>query len=136
MARRSEFAAGAGLVLASVVVALVVLEIGCRVARGREYLWRWPNFVAREWAVNDTEVNKRFIDDPLLGHVSALSAQVRSGFLPHSDGEVPAHLSDFRAELENAYAGDYRGVSSAACHGPQSAASDPSAAVRPRHLPI
>jgi hypothetical protein len=25
--------------------------------------------VAREWAVNDTEVNKRFIDDSLLGHV-------------------------------------------------------------------
>jgi hypothetical protein len=37
------------------------------VARGPEYLWTWPNFVAREWASNDTEVNKRFIDDPLLG---------------------------------------------------------------------
>src|SRR5260370_9371037 len=69
MARRSELAAGAGLVLVSVAVALIVLEIGCRVARGSEFLWSWPNFVAREWAVNDTEVNKRFIDDPLLGHV-------------------------------------------------------------------
>ncbi len=69
MARRSELAAGAGLVLVSVAVALIVLEIGCRVARGSEFLWSWPNFVAREWAVNDTEVNKRFIDDPLVGHV-------------------------------------------------------------------
>jgi len=68
MARRSEFAAGAGLVVVSVVAALVVLEVGCRVARGPEFLWTWPNFVAREWAVNDTAVNRRFIDDPLLGH--------------------------------------------------------------------
>ena len=67
MARRSEFAAGAGLVLVSVVAALVVLEIGCRVVRGSEFLWNWPNFVAREWAVNDTAVNRRFIDDPLVG---------------------------------------------------------------------
>lgn len=69
MARRSELTHGAALVVGSVVVALVVLELGCRVARGPEFLWSWPNFVAREWAVNDTEVNKRFIDDPLLGHV-------------------------------------------------------------------
>src|SRR5580765_8210700 len=69
MARKSEVAAGAGFVLASIVVALSLLEIGCRLARGPEYLWSWPNFVAREWAVNDTAVNGRFIDDPLLGHV-------------------------------------------------------------------
>jgi hypothetical protein len=69
MARRSEFASGTVLVVGSIVVALVVLEIGCRVVRGPEFLWTWPNFVAREWAVNDTEVKRRFIDDPLLGHV-------------------------------------------------------------------
>jgi lysophospholipase L1-like esterase len=69
MARRSELTNRAVLVVGSVVVALIVLELGCRVARGPEFLWTWPNFVAREWAVNDTEVNKRFIDDPLLGHL-------------------------------------------------------------------
>jgi lysophospholipase L1-like esterase len=69
MARRSELAGGTALVFASIVVALVVLEIVCRIARGPEYLWHWPNFVAREWAVNDGEVNRRFVDDLLLGHV-------------------------------------------------------------------
>src|SRR5262249_53841701 len=83
MARRSELATGAGLVLASTLVALFVLEIGCRIARGPEYLWSWPNFVAREWVVNDTEVNKRFIDDALLGHVP--KPRFRSSLVNYDD---------------------------------------------------
>jgi lysophospholipase L1-like esterase len=81
--RRSEFAKGMALALASVVVALLVLELGCRVARGPQFLWTWPNFVAREWALNDTEVNKRFVDDQLLGHVP--KPRFRSSLVNYDD---------------------------------------------------
>src|SRR5689334_20038114 len=83
MARRSELTSGLALVVGSIVVALIVLELGCRVARGPEFLWTWPNFVAREWAVNDTEVNKRFVDDLLLGHVP--KPNFRSGLVNYDD---------------------------------------------------
>ena len=41
------------LLAASIVATLVVLELGCRVVRGRHYLWHWPNLVldSREGSV-------------------------------------------------------------------------------------
>jgi hypothetical protein len=66
--RRSDLPAKIGLVLGSILVTLLLLELGLR-AWSVTWLTRWPNFVlgARE-VLNKTE-QSRFIDDPYLGYV-------------------------------------------------------------------
>jgi hypothetical protein len=107
MARRPELARSTALVLASILVVLVVLELGVRVARGWEYLWTWPNFVAREWAVNDSEVGRRYIDDPLVGHVP--KPRFRSALVNYDDEGrrmVPASPADAAASPTVLVTGD------------------------------
>lgn len=57
------------LLAASIVATLVVLEIGCRIERGRYYLLRWPNLVldAREGSARYGQTVTRH--DPELGFV-------------------------------------------------------------------
>jgi hypothetical protein len=46
--RRNEWLARAGLVIASLVVALLLLELGCRLLRGPDWLFNWRNLVLKE----------------------------------------------------------------------------------------
>jgi len=43
-----EWAGRAALVVGSVVLTLAVLELGCRLWRGPQWLWHWPNIVWME----------------------------------------------------------------------------------------
>ena len=107
MARRLELARGTALVLASILLLLVVLELGCRVALGWEYLWTWPNFVAREWAAKDRAVDRRYIDDPLVGHVP--KPRFRSALVNYDDEGrrlMPAPPAGALAELPVLVTGD------------------------------
>ena len=73
------------LVAASIVVALFVLEIGCRLELGRYYLLHWPNLVLdqRDGAANYAQA--ALSHDPELGFVLR-KVHVRPGTTHDADG--------------------------------------------------
>ncbi len=90
--RRSELPAKVGLVLGSILVTLVLLELGLR-AWSVTWLVKWPNFVLGARTVLNKTEQSRFIDDPRLGYVPRpgyASARINidaAGF--RRGGEVP-----------------------------------------------
>ncbi|MBS0222573.1 MAG: hypothetical protein JSR91_17735 [Proteobacteria bacterium] len=64
---RIGFLSRAGLVVASIVVSLGLLELGLRAWNG--YLGTWPNFVRDARTVLTQREKSRFLDDPILGYV-------------------------------------------------------------------
>ncbi len=58
------------LVALSVIIALGGLEIATRLNRGVEWLTRWPNFVLKQQARFEGELQGQFAFDPQLGFVS------------------------------------------------------------------
>lgn len=58
------------LVAVSLVIALGGLEIATRLNRGTEWLTRWPNFVLKQQARFEGELQGQFAFDPQLGFVS------------------------------------------------------------------
>ena len=58
------------LVALSVIIALGGLEIASRLNRGVEWLTRWPNFVLKQQARFEGELQGQFAFDPQLGFVS------------------------------------------------------------------
>jgi hypothetical protein len=57
---------------ASLLFVVFGLELGCRLWRGPEFLWHWPNLVVRETQLR-AEAKCGFVRDPLLGYVPAPS---------------------------------------------------------------
>jgi len=57
------------LVIGSVLFGLVLLELGCRIARGPEWLVQWPNIVLQDRLRTQKDVVGRSIHDPRLGFV-------------------------------------------------------------------
>jgi hypothetical protein len=76
--RWREWLGRAGLVLLSVVVVLVVLELGLRAATG--WLWDWHNLVLGARTVQSTTAQGRFMHDALTGYVPR-----PDGFRPTED---------------------------------------------------
>lgn len=58
------------LIALSVIIALGGLEIASRLNRGTEWLTRWPNFVLKQQARFEGELQGQFAFDPQLGFVS------------------------------------------------------------------
>jgi hypothetical protein len=69
------------LVLGSVLFSLIVLELGCRIARGPEWLVQWPNIILQDRERTQGIVVSRKIHDPRLGYVG------RPGYAS-SDGKL------------------------------------------------
>jgi hypothetical protein len=69
------------LVLGSLLFGLIVLELGCRIARGPEWLGQWPNIILQDRQRTQRDVVGRTIHDPRLGFVG------RPGF-SSSDGKL------------------------------------------------
>jgi lysophospholipase L1-like esterase len=67
MTRAREWMAGAGLTLVSVIVVLLVLELGCRLVRGPSWLVHWPNLVLQERIDTKAQGVGRLVPDALLG---------------------------------------------------------------------
>jgi len=67
MTRPREWLAGAGLVLASIIVVLLVLELGCRLVRGPSWLVHWPNLVLQERIDTKAQGIGRLVPDAQLG---------------------------------------------------------------------
>src|SRR5580698_1948360 len=61
--------ASAGLVLGSVLVGLVVLELGVRLARGPAWLLQWPNIILQERLETRRGETGRTQHDPKLGFI-------------------------------------------------------------------
>jgi hypothetical protein len=57
------------LVLGSVLFSLVLLELGCRIARGPEWLVQWPNIILQDRLRTQKDVVGRSVHDPRLGFV-------------------------------------------------------------------
>jgi hypothetical protein len=57
------------LVLGSVLFGLIVLELGCRIARGPEWLVQWPNIILQDRERTQNDVKGRTVHDPRLGFV-------------------------------------------------------------------
>jgi hypothetical protein len=57
------------LVIGSVLFSLVLLELGCRLARGPEWLVQWPNIILQDRLRTQRDVVGRSIHDPRLGFV-------------------------------------------------------------------
>ena len=68
--RSREWLASAGLTIASILVALIVLELGCRLARGPSWLVRWPNLVLDERIDTKSQGVGRLVPDTQLGFVA------------------------------------------------------------------
>jgi lysophospholipase L1-like esterase len=68
--RRNEWLARAGLVMVSLVVALMMLELGCRLLRGPDWLFNWRNLVLKERIDTKSQGIGRLKPDPLLGFVT------------------------------------------------------------------
>ena len=68
--RRNEWLARAGLVIVSLVVALIVLELGCRLLRGPDRLTNWRNLVLKERIDTRSQGVGRLMPDPGLGFVA------------------------------------------------------------------
>ena len=60
----------AALVIGSVLFSLVVLELGCRLVRGPEWLVQWPNLVLQERIATKAQGVGRLVPDPRLGFVA------------------------------------------------------------------
>jgi lysophospholipase L1-like esterase len=58
------------LVIASMLITLLVVELGARLMRGPEWLWTWRNLVLQERTMAGTR-DGRFVYDAQLGFVSA-----------------------------------------------------------------
>lgn len=58
------------LVIGSVLFSLIVLELGCRIARGPQWLVQWPNIVLEGRRGTQREVQGRTIHDPRLGFIA------------------------------------------------------------------
>jgi hypothetical protein len=56
-------------VLGSILLCLVLLELGFRLARGPQWLVEWPNLVREERVSTRADVNPRASFDPVLGFV-------------------------------------------------------------------
>ena len=69
--RPVEFGSRVALLAASLLLTLVVLELGCRLWRGTWFLWHWPNLVLLETHRNDGKCG--FVHDPGLGYVPMAS---------------------------------------------------------------
>ena len=58
------------LVVASLLCGLLVLELGCRAARGPQALLHWQNIVlGQRQAMARQNLESRFLYDPQLGYV-------------------------------------------------------------------
>jgi hypothetical protein len=57
------------LVIGSVLFSLVLLELGCRIARGPEWLVQWPNIILQDRLRTQKDVVGRSVHDPRLGFV-------------------------------------------------------------------
>src|ERR1041385_7399288 len=68
--RRDEWLARAGLVMVSLVVALMMLELGCRLLRGPDWLFNWRNLVLKERIDTKSQGIGRLKPEPLLGFVT------------------------------------------------------------------
>ncbi len=55
------------LVVASILLTLIGLELGCRLWRSHYLLWHWPNLVTQEHENLSRFIWGRFVRDPLLG---------------------------------------------------------------------
>ena len=77
------------LVIGSVLFSLVLLELGCRIARGPEWLVQWPNIILQDRLRTQRDVVGRTIHDPRLGFVG------RPGFAS-SDGRLHYDARGFR----------------------------------------
>jgi hypothetical protein len=64
-----EWMGSAALVAKSIVVALAVLELTCRVSRGPAELLDWSNLATRLQAQSDEQMVQQFLRDPSLGYV-------------------------------------------------------------------
>ena len=68
--RLREWSLRTALVLGSLLVGLVVLELGVRLLRGGDALWHWPNMVVAERKLNWVYgSDSRAVHDPRLGFV-------------------------------------------------------------------
>jgi hypothetical protein len=65
--QRNEWLARAGLVIVSIVVALIVLELGCRLLRGPDWLVDWRNLVLKERLDTKAYGAGRLMPDRQLG---------------------------------------------------------------------
>ena len=65
--RRNEWLARAGLVIVSIVVTLMVLELGCRLLRGPDWLVDWRNLVLKERIDTKAYGAGRLMPDRQLG---------------------------------------------------------------------
>ena len=72
--RLHEWLARGGLMMASVVAVLIVLELGCRLMRGPSWLVHWPNLVLQERIDTKHQGVGRLVPDRQLGFVA------RAGF--------------------------------------------------------
>ena len=59
----------AALVIGSVLFSLVVLELGCRLVRGPEWLVQWPNIVLQDRQRTQNDLASRTVHDKRLGFV-------------------------------------------------------------------
>jgi hypothetical protein len=65
--RRRDLPGRIGLVVGSIVVTLIVLELGLRIL-SVTYITQWPNFVLGARTVLARTEQRRFVDDPRLGY--------------------------------------------------------------------
>jgi len=68
--RRNEWLARVSLVIISIVAALIVLELGCRLLRGPDWLVNWRNLVLKERLDTKSFGAGRLMPDPELGFVA------------------------------------------------------------------
>jgi hypothetical protein len=67
---KTSFAAGAGLAAGAVLVTLLMVELGCRLARGPEALLHWTNWVQDErLQMARQNLGGRFVYEPTVGYV-------------------------------------------------------------------
>jgi hypothetical protein len=67
---RHEALARVALLIGSIVTVMLVLELGCRLLRGPEWLVHWPNLVVQERLATKAQGVSRLIPDPQLGFVA------------------------------------------------------------------
>jgi len=84
--RLKEWLVRSGLVLGSILLILVILELGLRATNG-DWLWAWPNFVLGARTVHAEREESRFVDDPQVGYAP------RPGY---SNGGVTFDAQGFR----------------------------------------
>src|SRR5215831_16681246 len=65
--RRADMAGRIALVVGSLLVGLILLELGCRLVRGPSWLVHWPNLVLQERLSTRAQGVGRLVQDPQLG---------------------------------------------------------------------